>query len=439
MAHIHFKPWPYADKHFAGPPKTYALGGARAWWVWALSVLFVLYLFSVQTGYSVVNPSIQGDLQLSIQQISAVAAIYTWVFAVCQFFGGALLDRLGAHKVLPISVVLVTAGVFLFANAHSYATLILSQFVMAVGACTGFVGAGYIGGQWFGMAKFSFMFGLVQFCAALSSAFSVNALQFALGQVAWRSLFNYVGIAGIVLAVLAFVYLRNPRPVESTHEGVGAFFKSVMSALSAVAKNGHVWIQALICAAEFGALLALGVVWAPKLMAIRGAAPDTAALSASLLWLGLAAGCLFIPAWSDRIRKRKLPILAGSIVQLACALILVYVPGLPIGVDMAICFLFGVANAVHMLTFSSAADVVPPQLIGTSAAFVNGIGFIFGGILIARPGARIATGLEAGIERVSMDMVQYAARPIVLALVLALILSFVMRESYPAQQNRDSS
>ena len=74
------------------------LGGARAWWVWTLSVLFVVYLFSVQTGYSVVNADIGRDVALSVTQISTIAAVYTWVFAVCQFFGGALLDRLGAHK-----------------------------------------------------------------------------------------------------------------------------------------------------------------------------------------------------------------------------------------------------------------------------------------------------------------------------------------------------
>ena len=53
-----------------------------------------------------------------------------------------------------------------------YGTLLLSQLIIAVGACSGFVGAGYIGGQWFGMAKFSFMFGLVQFAASFFSAFN---------------------------------------------------------------------------------------------------------------------------------------------------------------------------------------------------------------------------------------------------------------------------
>lgn len=409
------------------------LGGAHAWWVWALSVLFVIYLFSVQTGYSVVNPDIARDVSLSVAQISTIAAVYTWVFAVCQFFGGALLDRLGAHKVLPISVLLVTVGVFLFANAHDFSTLLLSQFVMAAGACTGFVGGGYIGGQWFGMARFNFMFGLVQFCASLSSAFSVTALQYGLMHLDWRTLFNAVGAAGVVLAVLAYIFLRNPTPVEDSSDGFVDFFRGVLGALNTVTQSVHVWLCALICAALFGSLLAGGVVWTPKLMAVLGASPGEAAFSASLLWLGLAAGCLVVPAWSDKLRRRKMPIVLGCAIQLACALAILYVPAMPIWLAMGLNFVFGFANAAHMLTFSSAADVVPPQLIGTSAAFVNGLAFIAGGIMIARPGARVAAGEAEGLAEHSLALAQYAALPIVAALVLALLLSLVLRESYPKQ------
>ena len=152
------------------------LGGAMAWWVWTLAVIFVVFLFSFQTGYAIVNSSVQKDLSLTVPQVSTIAAIYTWAFAICQFFGGALLDRLGAHKVLPISIGLVTLGIFIFANANSFEMLLLSQVVVAIGSCTGFVGAGYVGGQWFGIAKFSFMFGLVQLMAALTSAFSQNLI-----------------------------------------------------------------------------------------------------------------------------------------------------------------------------------------------------------------------------------------------------------------------
>lgn len=85
-----------------------ALGGPLAWWIWSLAVAFVVYTFSFQTGFSIVNSSVQRDAGLTVAQVATIAAVYTWAFAVCQFFGGALLDRLGSRKVLPVSIALVT-------------------------------------------------------------------------------------------------------------------------------------------------------------------------------------------------------------------------------------------------------------------------------------------------------------------------------------------
>ncbi|MDG2518056.1 MFS transporter [Lysobacter soli] len=419
------------DAGLRSEPGTSMLGHAMAWWVWILAVTFVVYLFSFQTGYSIVNPSVQKDTGISIAQVGTIAAVYTWAFAIAQFFGGALLDRLGARKVLPISIALVTIGIFMFANANSYGMLLLSQIVIAIGSCTGFVGAGYIGGQWFGMAKFSFMFGLVQVVAALTSAFSVNLIGVALDAMTWRSLFNWTAAFGIVLFVLGLLYIRNPTPVVS-HPGEGNFFASVLRSMAEVAKIGHVWIASLGGALSFGAMLALGVVWAPKLLMVHGISERAAALGSSLLWLGLAAGSAVVPLWSDMIRRRKRPIILGAAVQLLALLGLLFIPDLGAGLAMILCFVFGFANAAHMLAFSTAADVVLPRQIGTSAAIVNGIMFIFGGILISRPGVRIGMGIEHGIQPASLQLAQYASVPVIVACVLALILAMIMRETYPA-------
>jgi sulfite exporter TauE/SafE len=126
-----------------------------------------------------------------------------------------------------------------------------------------------------------------------------------------------------------------------------------------------------------------------------------------------------------------MPMILGGAVQLACLLGLLYIPNVGTGLAVLLCFIFGFANASHMLAFSTAADVVRPDQIGTSAAIVNGIMFIVGGIMISRPGARIGLGLEQGIEAKSLDLAQYASWPLIIALIASVIISFVMKETYP--------
>lgn len=409
-------------------------GGAQAWVVWVIAVAFVIYYFSFQTGYAIVNPAVKQDIGLSVAQVGIVAAIYTWVFALCQFFSGALLDRFGARRVLLPAILFVCVGVFIFANATSFETLLLSQLFIAIGACTGFVGAGYVGGKWFGMAKFSLMFGLVQFAASLFSAFNQNLLSWALESVSWRGLFNSVGVGGIALFIIAALRLRDPAPVEiPAGLSIGRFVSDVIQSLSEVARKPHIWVASAFGALCFGVMLALGVVWAPKLMMARGMDPATANMASSFLWLGLAAGCFFTPWVSDRLQNRKLPTIVGIVLQLVALSMLLYMPTLGATFDMALCFLFGFGNSAHMLAFSTASDVVEPRLIGTSAAIVNGMMFIVGGIMISRPGVRIGLGIDEGVTPASLDLAQYASRPLLLGIASALVVAILMRETYPKQ------
>jgi hypothetical protein len=114
-----------------------------------------------------------------------------------------------------------------------------------------------------------------------------------------------------------------------------------------VAKIGHVWVAGGVGGALFGVLLALGVVWGPKLLMVRGASESTAAMGSSMLWLGLAVGSAVVPWWSDRIRARKLPTVLGTVVQLVALSLLVYV-----STPLAGCNRFPAINPHHFLMSS---------------------------------------------------------------------------------------
>jgi cyanate permease len=310
--------------------------------------------------------------------------------------------------------------------------LLLSQVIVAMGSCTAFVGAGYIGGQWFGMAKFGFMFGLVAVCSALSSAFALNIFEAVLGSVTWRTLFNVYGGIGSVLLILSALNVRNPLPIAGgLGKGIGEFVTSVIGDIVQVARIRHVWIASLIGAAEFGVMLALGVVWMPKLLMVHGLSQSEAGVVSSVLWLGHAAGNAVFPTWSSRIQSRKRPIILACVATLASLLALVYIPDIGRGLATMLCFTLGFASACNMLTFSTVADVVKHNQIGTSAAIVNGITFLLGGILISRPGVRIGLGIEAGIEPKTLALAQYASWPLLVALAIALVLALSMKETYP--------
>ena len=118
--------------------------------------------------------------------------------------------------------------------------------------------------------------------------------------------------------------------------------------------------------------------------------------------------------------------------QILALWLLLYSKAMGATLDVLLCFLFGFGNSAHMLAFSTASDVVEPKNIGTSTAIVNGIMFILGGVMISRPGMRIGLGLEAGVAPGSLEMAQFAARPLLIGVSVAFVIALLLRETYPS-------
>lgn len=397
--------------------KRYRLGGAMAWWVWILATLFVIYLFNVQTMFSDVQGNIQKNLNIDTWHLTLIAGTYTWAFAIFQFFGGAFLDCFGSRRVMIPAFIFVTAGVFLYGFAESYTVILLAQVLMALGSCCGFVGAGYIGGVWFGMAAYGTMFGYVQTLSSVGSAIQQPIIESVLRHITYEQLFTYLGLFGVVLVVLAFIYMRNPQPVPVTKNP----FKVVGGNLLQIFKKPQMWIAAMWGGIVFGLNLALGVVWTPEIFAHYGYG-DSGYIGTALLWLGLAAGSCFWPQWSNKICSRRKPSIIGALMMIAGIILIVYV-SMPMWLMAVAMFVIGMGATAHMLSFSIGGDVAGGPLVGTSSAFLNGIMFIFGGLL-----QNIPSALESAGHGFHTMFVPY-----VIAAVVALIFIFIQKETAPKQ------
>lgn len=393
----------------------YRLGGPMAWWVWILATVFVIYLFNIQTMFSDVQGDIQTKLHLDLSHLTLIAGTYTWAFAIFQFFGGAFLDCFGSRRVMIPAFIFVTAGVFLYGLADSYAMILVAQVLMALGACCGFVGAGYIGGVWFGMAAYGTMFGYVQTLSSVGSAVQQPVIESLLKHMTYERLFICLGFFGVLLVILAFIFMRNPQPVPITRNP----FKVVGNNLVQIFKKPQMWIAAMWGGIIFGLNLALGVVWTPKIFEHYGYA-DQGYIGTALLWLGLAAGSCFWPQWSNRIASRRKPSIIGALMIIIAMALIVYVE-MPLWLMVVMMFLIGMGATAHMLAFSVGGDVAGGPLVGTASAFLNGIMFIFGGILQNIPSELAASG--HGFHTMFV--------PYIIAAVVALIFIFIQKETAP--------
>lgn len=419
----------------------------QAWLNWALGAAFVVFVFTFQTGYAITNLDMTNKLALTVTQVGIIGSIYTWAFAIAQFASGSILDKLGMRWVIPIACAIVTLGGFTFANATGAGMLIAGQVLMAIGGSFGFVGAGFIGGKWFGPAKYGLMFAWVQFVASLAAVVGQNTLGELAQEYSWDQLLNGLAFCGLIVTLLLFVLMRSPPKSDEADQwqGFAPFAKDLVEKINEVCSISDSWINALIGGATFGSMLALGVLWGPRFLAAGGMEQSDAFGVSAMMWFGLALGAPVFAWISDKLKKRRSPMAAGCFLQLLAIVYIISNPSMSVqGASIAF-FIWGFMSAGSMLNFPIGAELVRPGLIGTSAAVVNAVQFIVGGIIMAIPGQVLSgSGPIARIANINPEQLniaptisdyQWAISVIPLALCGALLLFVFLKETY---QEHDS-
>ena len=425
------------------------LGGIKAWSNWAVSVSFVVLVFALQTGYAITNPSLAKDLGLTIVQVGLVGTIYTWAFAITQLASGSILDRLGGRWVLPVACMIVAMAAFLFANATGPKMLIAANVLAAIGGSFAFIGAGFTGGQWFAPFKYGFMFALVQFVASLSAIIGQRILGSLIETVAWNDLINSLALIAVAISLVMFIFLREPASGrERNHRwpGFRAFVNELLQALHDVVSVRDTWVNALIGGATMGTMLGIGVVWGPRMLAAGGMDQGEAFAVSSLSWAGLAFGAPLFARLSNLMKSRVRPMAIGCLLQLVVLVLIMVSNEASVTVISIEFFVFGFMAGGSMLPFTIGAELVPPSLIGTSAALVNATQFIVGGIMMATPGRVLAgDGMVAGLRQelmspepgavATLSDYQWALLIMPVTLAIGLFLCAFLKETFPSESS----
>ncbi|MFB9160333.1 MFS transporter [Chromobacterium violaceum] len=361
----------------------------QAWLNWSISVAFVVLVFGFQTGYAVTNGKIASSLGLSLADIGLVGSVYTWCFALSQLLSGSLLDRVGARRVLPIACSLLAIGAALVAGAGSLAELLWAQLPLGLGASFGFISAGFISGSWFAPQRYGVMFAWVQFVASVAAFLSQVTLSRSLAAYPWRAVIYSIAMSGLLLVAVMLLWLRDPPGWEDGYGWPKQPLRFVLHALDdvvGVARTPGMASNLVIGAVSFGAMLALGVVWAPKLVFGQGIVEEGAHLAAAFCWFGLAFGAPAFAKLSDLVGSRKKPLLLGVVVELVLLVALLW-GGLGLTWQFSLVFfLFGFVAGASMLSFIIGCELAGARRAGTASALVNGSQFVLGGMMMALPG-----------------------------------------------------
>ncbi|MEO8202257.1 MAG: MFS transporter [Betaproteobacteria bacterium] len=363
----------------AYPPITVALT------VWGLGAALYLIGFFQRVAPAVITHELMAEFALTAVALGNLSALYFYTYVAIQIPTGVMVDHWGPRRVLTAGGVLAASGTLLFALASTYAWVGAGRLLVGAGVGVAFVSMLKLATHWVHPARFALISGLALACGSLGGISAGVPLRLAVDAFGWRWVMIAAGVLTALLAIVTWMIVRDD-PAErgmrsfSTIPVAGSTRHSMLGGIREVFRYRNVWLTFIGCGAITGPMLAFGGLWGvPFLVSQYGLSTAQAAFVTSVMLVAWAFGSPLAGAFSDRVRRRKLPLLVGGACAACLWAVLIYVPGLPYWGLLALMVGLGIASGVVVIGFAFCKESAPSTLAGTASGIAN-MGNMLGGM-----------------------------------------------------------
>lgn len=378
----------------ASPPAaTQTTAGYRAW---VLAMLFIVYAFNFldRQIISILAIPIQDELGLTDRQLGllggiAFAALYSTLGVPIAW----LADRKSRTWIITVSLVLWSGFTAVSGAAQNFWQLFFARVGVGVGEAGGVAPSYSLIADYFPPEKRARALALYSLGIPIGSAFGVIAGAMIAGGVVsdnldWRAAFLMVGIAGIVIAPIFKLTVREPArggldkaaptaeeipadPVETSVPSAAS--PSFFAVLALLAKKPSFWF--LTFGATFSSMMGYGsFFWLPSFFARSFGINivETGLLFGTVLFIGGSLGILLGGIIGDRLgagKKSAYAIVPAIAFFLAFPL---YVAGILAPSPLIAVFLFIIPTGLGLAwlgpTLSAFQHLAPPNMRAMASA-----------------------------------------------------------------------
>jgi len=255
-----------------------------------------------------------------------------------------------------------------FAFSDSVLTASLGRAFIGGTVAFGFVGTLAIAGYWFKSTQYALLAGLLQTVGMCGAIFGQAPLRQMVESIGWRGTMHVLALVALVLALLLFFLV----PLRSSEQKQHRPGPGILKGLHAVTTNPQTWICSMIGFGMAATMLAFGGLWGvPWLNSVHGYTTTEAAAVTSMIFVGWA---IFSPlaGWaSDRMGRRNIILLAGSMVALIALALLVYYTPSKTSLLMILIFLIGAGGSAMTVCFGSVKELNDANYSSTSLGLMN--------------------------------------------------------------------
>lgn len=404
-------------------------------------MLFYCYNYFLRVSPGVMEHQLTEAFHITASSFGALAGLYYWAYMPMQLPAGILFDRFGSRFVLSFACLTAVLGLLLFVTADSFMAAGSGRFLIGLGTAFSYIGVLKLASLWLPPDRFATVAGLTtatgMACAALSQKYLTAVVETA----GFRHALHTSLIAGgiLVLLIVAIIRSRPRQPVvlklvdASTPPPRASLFQT----LRHLSMNPQMWLIGVIgCLLYLPASVFLDLWGIPWLKTVHHLTAAQAVNVSNITFAGWIISGPIIGMLSDKIGRRKFPLVVfgGFAALLLC--IIFYVPSLTLSMLYVLFFMTGFCCGAHPLCFALGKEINSPEIAGTAIAATNMLIMAGGAIFQPLVGKLLDwhAGLPAGMNSLpvySTADYTFALSVVPLGVVLGIILSLFIRETRP--------
>lgn len=333
-----------------------------------LCITYIVENF-LRSAAGALTPVLINELGITHGAMGLLTTAFFLVYGLMQIPAGLLGNTFGPRKTIIWSTAVTVIGVFLFWINHSYIVLFIAQFLVGIGSSTFYINSVKLMLEWFPRSWKATAVGIMSASSGIGNTLAYMGFPLVYEMYGdWRAFYIAFGIILLVNWVMNLFLLKDKNPSNGSLK-VGEMMNSVV----AVFKNKE--MRPYIIAYTFRSTNFVFGVWITQfLIDTKGFTYVQAGQINSVGTFSAIIGCIVVAAISDRMRKRKAPLLFFAFTTFAANALLIL---LPAGTSIVV---FSAVNAVMYITvgywvlfFSMVPEVLPPELSGIGLGTINAV------------------------------------------------------------------
>lgn len=408
----------------------------QAWVVVFTATLFFFFEFMQINMFNAINPALLVEFKISAARLGQVSAHFFYGNLLFLFPAGMILDRFSTRKVILIAMTISVVSTFIFSLAHTIITAEFCRFVTGMSGAFGFLSSLRLASRWFPPRRLALVIGLIVTFAMVGAMVAQTPFTLLTDYYGWRKVLTIDACAGIIMLLLIAIFVRDFPPNQNAdahkhhHSYMGGFWLAIMQSL----KNTQNWFGGIYTSLMNLPIFLLGAMWGGLyLVQAHHLTRAQSSYVTSMIFFGTIIGSPILGWLSDRIARRRMPMIICAIISLINILIIIYLPNLSL-LNLMILFLtLGFFTSAQIISYPLIAESNSLELTGTAEGLAATL-IIAGGLL--QPVFGWLMGLYWN-HTVINDLPFYSPTNFLLAMSLipvgfgiSVIVSLLLRETY---------